>query len=71
MNKMQRTETTTRCPFKGLAHYYAIDAGKGRLRDAAWTYEDPYLEHAALKDRIAFYDDKNPQIAIQGATTQH
>jgi uncharacterized protein (DUF427 family) len=29
MDKLRRTETTTMCPFKGVAHYYTITAGNG------------------------------------------
>lgn len=58
MDKLRRSETVTECPFKGRAHYYAIAVDGHTLPDAAWTYEDPYLEHHDLRGRIAFYDDK-------------
>jgi uncharacterized protein (DUF427 family) len=58
MNLMERTDSTSTCPFKGEANYYSLNVGDKQLDDAAWTYEDPYEEHAALKGRIAFYDDK-------------
>lgn len=67
MDKLSRTETTTRCPFKGLAHYFSVAAQGRTLRDAVWTYEDPYEEHAALKDRVAFYEGKMPEISIERA----
>ena len=40
--------------------------GRGMLDDAAWRYEDPYIEHWDLKDRIAFYEEKYPQLRISG-----
>lgn len=62
---LQRSASTTQCPFKGSAHYYDVRLGDDRFRDAIWTYEALYDEHAALKDRLAFYDDKIPQIRIR------
>lgn len=65
MDKLSRTATTTNCPFKGTAHYFSVSAGGEMVNDAVWTYEDPYEEHAELKDRVAFYDGKNRAIAIE------
>jgi uncharacterized protein (DUF427 family) len=64
MDKLQPSATTTECPFKGTATYFNIKVGERTLQDAAWTYEDPYQEHADLKGRIAFYDDKLPTIQV-------
>ena len=61
MAKLQRTATTSVCPFKGTAHYFSL----GKLNDAVWTYEEPFDEHPALKDRLAFYDDKYRNIHVR------
>src|SRR5512146_1719944 len=56
MDKLQRTATTSQCPFKGTAHYFSLSmqgGNGGKLDDAVWTYEEPFDEHQALKDRLA------------------
>jgi uncharacterized protein (DUF427 family) len=65
MERMERTDETSECPFKGHANYYSLKVVDKRLDDVAWTYEDPYEEHEALKDRLAFYDDKVREIDIK------
>jgi uncharacterized protein (DUF427 family) len=69
MDKLQRTATTSQCPFKGVAHYFSLSQDSGSqgstLEDAVWTYEEPFEEHQSLKDRLAFYDDKYRNIHVR------
>jgi uncharacterized protein (DUF427 family) len=67
MDKLQSSATTSHCPFKGTARYFNINLGEQPLYDAVWSYEDPFDEHPDLKDRLAFYDDKLPQIRVSVA----
>ncbi len=54
MTDVEKTEKTTNCPFKGLATYYVIRGSEGEIRDAVWSYEQPYREAELLRDRLAF-----------------
>ncbi len=54
MTRVEKTDKTTFCPFKGLATYYAIRGPQGEISDTAWSYERPYHEAELLRDRIAF-----------------
>ena len=52
---LERTRTTSECPWKGTAHYYTLDLDGDRNEDAAWYYPNPKPEAAQIKDRIAFW----------------
>lgn len=64
VDALARSETTSHCPFKGDATYYTVTHGGRELKDAIWSYESPYDEHAALKGRMAFYDEKHAGIGF-------
>lgn len=42
MNRLQASATTSQCPFKAIASYYGINVARAELKDAVWSYEDPY-----------------------------
>jgi uncharacterized protein (DUF427 family) len=65
MDKLQASSTTSQCPFKGTARYFSVNAGGRQLKDSVWSYETPYDEHADLAGRVAFWDDKMPDIQVR------
>lgn len=48
------TDKTTHCPFKGDTTYFDVNAGGTRLENAAWAYDAPFDEMAALAGHVAF-----------------
>jgi len=55
MDRLVRSSHGTHCPFKGDASYYSVAGG---AENSVWSYESPYDEMLAIKDRLAFYPDK-------------
>lgn len=55
MDRLARSSHGTHCPFKGDASYFSVVGGP---ENGAWSYEAPYDEMLAIKDRLAFYPDK-------------
>ena len=65
METLNPSDTVTHCPFKGKATYFDINAEGNHLKDAVWSYEAPYDEHADLAQRVAFDADKFPVLHVQ------
>ena len=55
MDRLVRSSHSTHCPFKGDASYFSVVGGP---ENAVWSYESPYDEMLAIKERLAFYPDK-------------
>jgi uncharacterized protein (DUF427 family) len=62
---LERSNTTTYCPYKGDASYYSISIGGARSADAVWVYESPHDAVAEIKDHVAFYPDRVDSIEVQ------
>jgi uncharacterized protein (DUF427 family) len=55
MDRLVRSSHRTHCPFKGDASYFSLVDGP---ENSVWSYETPYDEMLAIKERLAFYPDK-------------
>jgi uncharacterized protein (DUF427 family) len=45
------------CPYKGIADRYWDARADEPVRNAAWSYSDPYPAVHKIKDRVAFYNE--------------
>jgi uncharacterized protein (DUF427 family) len=52
---LRDSDTTTVCPWKGVAHYHHLEVDGSENRNAAWYYPDPKPAAAEIRDRIAFW----------------
>jgi len=55
MDRLVRSSHRTHCPFKGDAAYFSVAGGP---ENAVWSYEAPYDEMRAIKERLAFYPEQ-------------
>jgi uncharacterized protein (DUF427 family) len=55
---LEKTDSSTQCPHKGVASYYTVCVPAGDMPDAAWSYESPVADMAAIAGHIAFYTDR-------------
>lgn len=46
---------TSVCPWKGTAHYYALDVNGKTNPDAVWYYPEPKPAAAEIAGRVAFW----------------
>ena len=67
MDLLRDSDTVTRCPYKGLAHYYGVEAG-GRLHeDIAWYYPHATTEAAPIAGGyISFYNEQVDRLEVDG-----
>ena len=50
-----KSETTSKCPWKGTASYYSIVINGEENTDAAWYYPEPMKAALEIKDYVAFW----------------
>ncbi|KAI4864039.1 DUF427-domain-containing protein [Hypoxylon rubiginosum] len=60
---LKESETTTACPYKGVASYYDVgfeggDGQKERFEDLVWYYRTPTLESENIAGCLCFYHEK-------------
>jgi uncharacterized protein (DUF427 family) len=56
---LERSQTLTRCPYKGEATHWSARLGDALTPDVGWSYDsDVRNEALAIRGRIAFYDER-------------
>lgn len=66
MELLEPTGHTTRCPHKGTARYWSINADGRPIENAVWAYDNPLNAVADIAGRVAFYPDRVDSIEATG-----
>ena len=52
------SDTNTQCPYKGVASYWSVDAGGGRVEDLVWSYQEPIPEAGKIRGHLCFFNER-------------
>lgn len=55
---LDKSDTTSVCPFKGDATYYSIQTKSSLIKDAGWSYETPKDGLEGITGHLAFFASK-------------
>ena len=57
--EVEPTDTATRCPYKGIASYYAVRRQNGEtVKDLIWYYDDPLPAVDGIAGRLCFFNER-------------
>ena len=60
------SETTSQCPYKGVASYYSVRVGDTIAQDLAWFYRFPTPECLKIQDLLCFFTEQVDAIIVDG-----
>jgi uncharacterized protein (DUF427 family) len=58
MDLLHPSSSTSRCPYKGTAAYWSVEAGDEVVKDLAWIYRTPVQESVRIAGLACFYNEK-------------
>lgn len=55
---LRKSDTTTKCPYKGIADYYSVEINGQVHEDLFWYYRAPTLECAKVEGLVCPYNER-------------
>ena len=55
---LEPSDTTTRCPYKGIAHHWSLDVDDRHEKDISWTYPEPFHDAEAVRGLLCFVEKR-------------
>lgn len=63
---LTRTQTSTACPYKGMASYWSTTLGGRAVNDVVWSYENPPPEQPRIAGLLCFWPERVDAIEVDG-----
>jgi uncharacterized protein (DUF427 family) len=58
LDLLHPSSSTSRCPYKGTASYWCVEAGDQTVEDLVWIYRTPVQESVRIAGLACFYNEK-------------
>jgi uncharacterized protein (DUF427 family) len=58
MELLEPTETTTRCPYKGMASYWTARVDDKVFKDIVWSYLEPLPACLPIARLLCFFNER-------------
>ncbi len=58
MDMLAASDTSSACPYKGVASYWSLTSGDVRAQDVAWGYGTPLVAASKVTGLVCFYNEK-------------
>jgi len=55
---LEPSYTTSRCPYKGIAHHWSLRLGDRYEKDVAWSYPEPFHDAEAVRGLLCFVQER-------------
>ncbi|MGI9371144.1 MAG: DUF427 domain-containing protein [Hyphomicrobiales bacterium] len=66
MDLLFESTLQTRCPYKGIASYCAVNVEGKSHENLVWYYPDPIAECPKIKDLLCFFNERVDTIVVDG-----
>jgi uncharacterized protein (DUF427 family) len=66
LEHLERSTTTTECPYKGTAHYWSARANGALVEDVAWSYEDELRGDGGSVAWLVAFADWKVEVLVDG-----
>ncbi|MEM7113171.1 MAG: DUF427 domain-containing protein [Chloroflexota bacterium] len=66
MELLSSTNTTSQCPYKGIASYYSVTTDSTQHEDIAWYYPFPIPECPKIENLICFFNERVEAVIVDG-----